>query len=117
MAARSAIISYELRAAFGRLSHSLTSMSESGISHHFSAPQNLVAIGVIVEHRASRTKHVAASYLVLDAESRGANMLERIGPEISAPVWTGKELAGLAGDPIGHKTHPFARSCGADDQP
>jgi hypothetical protein len=37
-------------------------------------------------------------------------MLEQVGPEISAPVWTGKELAGLAGDPIGHEPHPFKRS-------
>jgi hypothetical protein len=26
------------------------------------------------------------------------------------PVWTGKELAGLAGDPVGYEPHPFARS-------
>src|SRR5260221_11936923 len=25
-------------------------------------------------------------------------------------VWTGKELAGLAGDPVGHEPHPFAPS-------
>ena len=49
---------------------------------------------------------------VHDAESEigGANILTKIGPEISAPVWTGKELAGLAGDPIGQETQPFARS-------
>ena len=35
---------------------------------------------------------------------------QKIGPEISVPVWTGKKLAGLVGDPIGHETHPFARS-------
>jgi hypothetical protein len=55
--------------------------------------------------------------LVLDVEGRGANMLEQLGPEISAPVWTGKELAGLAGDPIGHETHPFARSRVGQGQP
>src|ERR1700730_7858013 len=44
-------------------------------------------------------------------------MLEQIGPEISAPVWTGKKLAGLAGDPIGHETHPFARSRIDEGQP
>ena|SRR5712692_7371179 len=56
---------------------------------------------------------------VHDAESEisGANVLRKIGPEISAPVWTGKELAGLAGDPIGQETHPFARSCIDKAQP
>jgi hypothetical protein len=48
---------------------------------------------------------------VYDAEIEigGANVLRKIGPEISAPVWTGKELAGFAGDPVGQETHPFAR--------
>src|SRR5712664_4361473 len=32
------------------------------------------------------------------------------GGKGSALVWTGKELAVLAGDPIGYETHPFARS-------
>src|SRR5260221_7966634 len=36
-------------------------------------------------------------------------LLRKIGPEVSVPVWTGKELAGLAGDPIGYEPHPFAR--------
>ena len=44
-------------------------------------------------------------------------MREQVGPEISAPVWTGKELAGLAGDPIGQETHPFARSRVDEGQP
>jgi hypothetical protein len=30
--------------------------------------------------------------------------------EISALDWTGEEFGGLAGDPIGYKTHPFAGS-------
>ena len=53
---------------------------------------------------------MGSRHLVPDADDRGANMLEQFGPEISAPVWTGKKLAGLAGDPIGHEPHPFARS-------
>jgi hypothetical protein len=44
-------------------------------------------------------------------------MLKKIGPEISVLVWTGKELAGFAGDPIGQETHPFARSCIDKAQP
>ncbi len=44
-------------------------------------------------------------------------MLEPVGPEISAPVWTGKELAGLAGDPIGHEAHPLTCSRIDEGQP
>src|ERR1700716_3774874 len=44
-------------------------------------------------------------------------MLEQVGPEISAPVWTGKELAGLAGDQIGQEPRPFARSRIDEAQP
>jgi hypothetical protein len=44
-------------------------------------------------------------------------MLEQVSTEISAPIWTGKELAGLAGDPVGHEPHPFARSRSDDGQP
>jgi hypothetical protein len=34
----------------------------------------------------------ATVMLVLDVEGRGANLFEQFGPEISAPVWTRKEL-------------------------
>jgi hypothetical protein len=50
-------------------------------------------------------------------QTAAASMLEQVGPEISAPVWTGKELAGLAGDPLGEQTHPFARSRIDEGQP
>ena len=66
---------------------------------------------------ANTSEFMGSRHLIPDADDRGANMLEQFGPEISAPVWTGKKLAGLAGDPIGEETHPFARSRVDEGQP